>query len=156
MELREWILKPYLDELGNLEERFDKIDAKLASIEARVMDLYSKLDNKADKDRLRNIERELEHVENITDYLFNALKDLRNYAIAQNEGSGSEQSGTLKSDEELVLELIRQGNNSPRNIARKLKIGVGRLYEILERLEAENKVRRIKKGRREKLILIED
>jgi len=156
MGLREWILKPYLDELGNLEERFDKIDAKLASIEARVMDLYSKLNDKVDKDRLRNIERELEHIENITDYLFDALKDLRNHAVPQNEGSGSEQSGTLKSDEELVLELIRQGNDSPRNIARKLKIGVGRLYEILERLEKENKVRTIKKGRRKKLILVED
>lgn len=103
MGLRSWILKPYLDELGNLEERFGKIDAKLANIEGRVMDLYSKLNDKADKDRLRNIERELEHVENITDYLFNALKDLRNYTIAQNEGSGSEQSGTLRESLKLVL-----------------------------------------------------
>ncbi len=36
MGLRSWILKPYLDELGNLEERFGKIDASIQSLITRL------------------------------------------------------------------------------------------------------------------------
>jgi len=56
------LLRPYLDELGKFEGQFNKIDAISVNIEAHVMNLYSKLNDKANKDRLGNIERELGHI----------------------------------------------------------------------------------------------
>ena len=73
------------------------------------------------------------------------MKDLRNYAIAQNEGSGREPRENQQSEEKALIELIKKGYDSPKNLARKAQIGVGRMYEILERLEEENRVRTIKR-----------
>ena len=84
------------------------------------------------------------------------MKDLRNYAIAQNEGSGREPRENQQSEEKALIELIKKGYDSPKNLARKAQIGVGRMYEILERLEKENRVRTIKKGCKKKIIVIED
>ena len=55
-------MRPYLDELGKFEGQFNKIDAISVNIEAHVMNLYSKLNDKANKDRFGNIERELGHI----------------------------------------------------------------------------------------------
>lgn len=157
--LREWILKPYVQDLQelkskltNLEAQVQEVNQRLAKVEAELYELNK---NKADKERLRLIEKELEQVENITGYLFDTLRDLSRLAEAEEKGSGSEHSGTIMSEEELLLELIRRGYDSPRNLAKKAKIGVGRMYEILERLEAEGKIRTIKKGRKKKIIIIE-
>lgn len=84
------------------------------------------------------------------------MKDLKSYVEVGIEGSRVEPSGNQISDEELIIELIRQGYDSPKNLAKKAHIGVGRLYEILKRLEAENRIRTIKKGRKKKIIVIEE
>lgn len=84
------------------------------------------------------------------------MKDLRNHAIAQNEGSGQEPRENQQSEEKTLIELIKKGYDSAKNLARKAQIGVERMHEILERLEKENRVRTIKKGCKKKIIVIED
>lgn len=152
MGLREWITRPYLKRLEILEAKVAEIDKKVEALRGEVLELHKE---KADKERLRLIEKELESIENLNAYIFEALKDLRRYAEAEVEGSGPEPGENQISEEELIIELIKQGYDSPKNLAKKAHIGVGRLYEILKRLEAENRIRTIKKGRRKKIIVVE-
>jgi len=154
--LRRWFLGDVLNKLQAIESQVSDVDKRLRRVELQVLNLQAKLDDKADKERLRFIERELEQIENLTKYLFDTLRDLQRYAEAEMKGSEVERGENQISDEERLLALIKMGYDSPKNLAKKAKIGVGRLYEILERLEKENKVRTIKKGRRRKLILVED
>jgi len=151
--LREWILKPYLTRLQALEGEVKILNKKLDSLRVEVLELHK---NKADKERLHLIEKEMESVENLNRYLFDIVKELRNYVYAEIEGSASEPRENQQTLEEALIELIKQGYDSPKNLAKKAKIGVGRMYEILERLEKENRVRTIKKGRKKKIIVIED
>ena len=153
MGFREWILRPYLERLQELEAQVKALNRKVDSLRAEVLELHK---NKADKERLSLIEKEMESVENLNRYLFDIVKELRNYVYAEIEGSGSEPRENQQTLEEALIELIKQGYDSPKNLARKAKIGVGRMYEILERLEKENRVRTIKKGRKKKIIVIED
>jgi len=126
---------------------------KLDSIRIEILELHK---NKVYKERLHLIEKKLESIENRNRYLFDTLKDLRNYTKDQIEGSGSEPRENPKSEEEFIIELIKQEYESPKNLMKKAKIGVGRLYEILEELEKENYVRTIKKGHKRKIIVIKD
>ena len=151
--LREWLLKPYLHRLQALEAQVQDINKKLDTLRAEILELHK---NKADKERLSLIERELESIENLNRYLFDIVKELRTCVYAEIEGSGSEPRENQKPEEELIIELIKQGYDSPKKLARKAQIGVGRMYEILERLEKENRIRTIKKGRKRKIIVIED
>ena len=153
MGFREWILRPYLERLQELEAQVKALNRKVDSLRAEVLELHK---TKADKERLHLIEKEMESVENLNRYLFDIVKELRNYVYAEIEGSGSEPGENQQTLEEALIELIKQGYDSPKNLARKAKIGVGRMYEILERLEKENRVRTIKKGRKKKIIVIED
>jgi len=154
--IRSWLLKPLNERLTQLDAEIKKVNDRIDNLELQVMDLKARFDDKADKERLRLIERELEQVENLTKYLFDTLRDLQRYAMSEIEGSSSEPRENQKSEEEVIIELIRQGYDSPKNLAKKAKIGVGRMYEILERLEKENRVRTIKKGRKRKIIVIEE
>ena len=156
MGIRSWLLKPLNERLTQLDAEIKKVNDRIDNLELQVMDLKARFDDKADKERLRLIERELEQVENLTKYLFDTLRDLQRYAMSEIEGSSSEPRENQKSEEEVIIELIRQGYDSPKNLAKKAKIGVGRMYEILERLEKENRVRTIKKGRKRKIIVIEE
>jgi len=151
--IRSWILKPYLDKLQALEAQVKALNRKVDDLRVEVLELHK---NKADKERLHLIEKEMESVENLNRYLFDIVKELRNYVYAEMEGSGSEPRENQQTLEEAIIELIKQGYDSPKNLARKAKIGVGRLYQILERLEKENRIRTIKKGRKKKIIVIED
>ncbi|RLC85103.1 hypothetical protein DRN43_02330 [Thermococci archaeon] len=153
MGLREWLLKPYLHRLQALEAQVQDINKKLDTLRAEILELHK---NKADKDRLSLIERELESIENLNRYLFDIVKELRTCVYAEIEGSGSEPRENQQTLEEALIELIKQGYDSPKKLARKAQIGVGRMYEILERLEKENRIRTIKKGRKKKIIVIED
>lgn len=145
-------LKDIKLKLTNLEAQVREVNERLARVEGEILELHK---NKADKERLRLIEKEVESLENLNRYIFDTLNDLRNAVYAEVEGSGSEPRENQKSEEEVIIELIRQGYDSPKNLARKAGIGVGRLYEILERLEKENRIRTIKKGRKKKIIVIE-
>jgi len=151
--IRSWILKPYLDKLEALEAQVKALNRKVDDLRVEVLELHK---NKADKERLSLIEKEMESVENLNRYLFDIVKELRNYVYAEIEGSGSEPRENQQTLEEALIELIKQGYDSPKNLAKKAKIGVGRMYEILERLERENRIRTIKKGRKKKIIVIED
>ena len=142
MGIREWILKPYLDKLKALEDQVQDINKKLDDIKTEVLELHK---NKADKDRLHLIEKEVESIENLNNYLFDIIKDLRNHAHTEMEGSGREPRENQQSMEKALIELIKKCYDSPKNLARKAQIGVGRMYEILERLEEENRVRTIKR-----------
>jgi len=150
---REWLLKPFLHRLQELEAQVREVDKKLNSLRAEILELHK---NKADKERLHLIEKEMESVENLNRYLFDIVKELRNYVYAEIEGSASEPRENQQSIEKALIELIKQGYDSPKNLAKKAGIGVGRMYEILERLEKENRIRTIKKGRKKKIIVIED
>jgi len=151
--LRRWIFGSHLDKLEALEVQVREVDKKLNSLRTEILELHK---NKADKERLHLIEKEMESVENLNRYLFDIVKELRNYVYAEIEGSASEPRENQQTLEEALIELIKQGYDSPKNLAKKAKIGVGRMYEILERLEKENRVRTIKKGRKKKIIVIED
>lgn len=153
---RKWILGDLEDRFQEIQSHLEDIDSRLKALESQVLKLRDKLDEKADKERLRFIERELEQIENLNKYLFETLRDLQKYAEAEIQGSGSEPRENLISEEERIISLIKAGYDSPKNLARKAKIGVGRLYEILERLERMGKVRTIKKGRKKRIIVIED
>jgi len=62
MGLRSWILKPYLDKLEALEAQVREVDKKLNSLRTEILELHK---NKADKERLHLIEKEMESVENL-------------------------------------------------------------------------------------------
>ena len=172
MGLREWLLGPYLgritsletevhalrgdiESLREVEEKFVELDIKVGSLHQEILELHKKLEDKVDKERLRLIEKEMESIENLNKYIFESLRYLRENIEGRIKSSGLEQGENQIDEEELIIELIKRGYDSPKNLAKKAHIGVGRLYDILKRLEAENRIRTIKQGRRKKIIVIE-
>lgn len=56
---------------------------------------------------------------------------------------------------ELILQLIREGYNTPKELKAMAPFGNKKLYAILKRLEAKGKLRKLRKKRRVHYVLVE-
>jgi len=106
------------------------------------------LEDKADK---KIMERELESLSKLVMAVYDKLKDLEAYS----EYSTVEKLES-KDKEILVLDYLRQGYTSPSELVSHLKMGNKKLYEILKRLEAKEKVRKLRKGKKVHDVLLEE
>ena len=97
------------------------------------------------------MERELESLSKLVMIVYDKLKELEAYSeVSLGESLDPE------SEEVLVLDLIRQGYTSPSELVSRLKMGNKKLYEILKRLEAKGKVRKLRKGKKVHYVLVEE
>lgn len=166
MGLREWILKPYLDKLQALEQEVKALDARLQALddvsrkvdvmeerlkvmenEVRTLrddlkDVLKALNDKANKDDLKDLRIRLNSLEKALD---NIITRMEAQEIIL---KGEEILSDKEAQKELVLKLIREGYNQPSRILEMVPFGAKRLYEILDELEKNLLIKKIKKKRK--------
>ena len=97
------------------------------------------------------MERELESLSKLVMAVYDKIKDLE---VVEEFSLG--ESLDKNEEELLVLDYLRQGYTSPSELVSRLKMGNKKLYEILKRLEAKGKVRKLRKGKKVHYVLVED
>ena len=148
MGLREWILGPYAKDLEELKSEVKNLAKDYQDTLKELLKIQRALEDKADK---KAVERELESLSKLVMIVYDKLKELEAYSeVSLGESLDPE------SEEVLVLDLIRQGYTSPSELVSRLKMGNKKLYEILKRLEAKGKVRKLRKGKKVHYVLIEE
>jgi hypothetical protein len=160
--LRSWILGPYIRDLERLSQETKELKAEVMELKGKLEDLAKfhqdtlkelievrkALEGKADK---KEMERELESLSKLVMAVYDKLKELETYSeLSPGESLDPE------SEEVLVLDLIRQGYTSPSELVSRLKMGNKKLYDILKRLEAKGKLRKLRKKRRVHYVLVEE
>ena len=148
MGLREWILGPYAKDLEELKSEVKNLAQGYQDTLKELLKIQRALEDKADK---KAVERELESLSKLVMIVYDKLKELEAYSeVSLGESLDPE------SEEVLVLDLIRQGYTSPSELVSRLKMGNKKLYEILKRLEAKGKVRKLRKGKKVHYVLVEE
>ena len=148
MGLREWILGPYAKDLEELKSEVKNLAKDYQDTLKELLKIQRALEDKADK---KAVERELESLSKLVMIVYDKLKELEAYSeVSLGESLDPE------SEEVLVLDLIRQGYTSPSELVSRLKMGNKKLYEILKRLEAKGKVRKLRKGKKVHYVLVEE
>jgi len=146
--LREWILGPYAKDLEELKSEVKNLAKDYQDTLKELLKIQRALEDKADK---KAVERELESLSKLVMIVYDKLKELEAYSeVSLGESLDPE------SEEVLVLDLIRQGYTSPSELVSRLKMGNKKLYEILKRLEAKGKVRKLRKGKKVHYVLVEE
>ncbi|RLF81989.1 hypothetical protein DRN38_01180 [Thermococci archaeon] len=149
-DLKEWIPKVQSleAEVKDLRQKIEELVKANQDMLKQLLQIQRDLENKADK---KAMERELESLSKLVMAVYDKLKDLESYSEVS-LGESLDQ----KDEELLVLNLLRQGYTSPSELLSRLKMSNKRLYAILKRLEAQGKVRKLRKKRRVHYVLIED
>jgi len=152
---REWILGPYAkdleelkSEVKDLKENYHNVRDDIQDILKQLLEIQRALEDKADK---KTMERELESLSKLVMAVYDKLKDLEAYSEVS-LGESLDQ----KDEELLVLDLLRQGYTSPSELVSRLKFGNKKLYAILKRLEAQGKVRKLRKKKKVYYVIVED
>ncbi|WP_456327027.1 hypothetical protein [Palaeococcus sp. (in: euryarchaeotes)] len=163
MGIREWLIRPYLDQLKALEaqaQELSKLKTEIESLKVRL----NKIEKTGEKikvleERLKLLDHLLEQEKDNRIWLRSLIKELEEVKLeleAIKLGSTPEQSLTVRFSEEdekqLVLALIRKGAHSPSELKRLVPFGVGKLYRILRELEKEGLIRNVGKKRNRKYI----
>ncbi len=161
--MREWILKPYLDQFLELSKELSNIKAEVEDIKER----FDRLENVSLKvellqERLKIMDHFLEVEKDNRIWLRSLIRELEEVRLeleAIKLGSALEQSPELSLSEEeekqLVLTLIRKGAHSPSKLKQLVPFGVGKLYRILDELERDGLVRKIGKKKKRKYVPVE-
>ena len=142
MGLREWILKPYLDKLKALEDQVKTLNENNLKVRDELQGLLKALNNKADKDDLKDVRLRLNSLMQTLDSLIMKMEGLeislqRDQILADDEAK-----------KELVIRLVREGYNTPKGLKSMVPFGNKKLYEILSELEKEGLIKTLKKKRK--------
>ena len=154
MGLRSWILGDYAKDLQRLEERVRVLEGRVNDLTKfnqdtlkELFQLQKSLEAKADK---KEVDKELESLSRLVMAMYDKLKELESVPELS-----SLESLEPNEKELLVLDYIRRGEGSPSKLLSRLQISSRDLYDILKRLEAKGKVRKLRKGRRVYYVLVE-
>jgi len=156
MGIRSWLLKPYLEtleaqskELSNLKARVGTLEAELKALKEdniRVRDelreVLKALNEKADKADIQDLRLRLNSLMKTLDGLIMKIESLE---------IGLQGDHLLTDDEakkELILRLIREGYNTPKELKTMVPFGNKKLYEVLKELEHEGLIKKLKKKRK--------
>ena len=153
MGIREWLLKPYLEktskDLSDLKVRVDTLEAELKALKEdniRVRDelreVLRALNEKADKADIQDLRLRLNSLMKTLDGLIMKIEGLE---------IGLQGDHLLTDDEakkELILRLIREGYNTPKELKAMVPFGNKKLYEVLRELEREGLIKKLKKRRK--------
>jgi len=149
MGIREWILKPYLEyleqqskELSNLKAEVEGLKESNLKMRDELQGLLKALNDKADKDDLKDVRLRLNSLMQTLDNLIMKMEGLeislqRDQILTHDEGK-----------KELVIRLIKQGYNTPKGLKSMVPFGNKKLYEILSELEKEGLIKTLKKKRK--------
>ena len=151
MGIREWILGGYvkkIDKIEALESEVKALTNEYQDILKELLEIQKALEDKADK---KIMERELESLSKLVMAVYDKIKDLE---VVEEFSLG--ESLDKNEEELLVLDYLRQGYTSPSELVSRLKMGNKKLYEILKRLEAKGKVRKLRKKKKVHYVLVED
>jgi len=133
-----------------LELKINEIEKRLEKAEEELKELRKDLKDKVSRESIKYIERELSTIRNLTEAL-------STYVLHEKEAQESLMEHSSEENlEEVILSLIRSGYDTPSDIIKRVHAGTGRIYEVLERLQAKKKIRKIKKGKRTHYIIIEE
>ena len=142
MGIREWILKPYLQRLQTLEDEVKSLREDNLKVRDELRDLLKALNEKADKDDLKDVRLRLNSLMKTLDSLITKIEGLE---------IGLQRDQILTDDEakkELILRLIREGYNAPKELKAMVPFGNKKLYEILTELERKGLIKKLKKKRK--------
>ena len=157
MGIREWILKPYLDELEQQSRELSNLKAEVKGLKEsnlkmrdELQGLLKALNDKADKDDLKDVRLRLNSLMQTLDSLIMKMEGLeislqRDQILADDEAK-----------KELVLKLIKEGYNTPKGLKSMVPFGNKKLYEILSELEKQGLIKTLKKKRKVYYILEEE
>ena len=122
-----------------------------------MKELQKMLNNKADKQALDLLSQVLETERKIVDSLEQEVKEIK-LKFETLELSTEVQKVQVDDFEleERLVKLISQGHNSPTELIRMLGISADKLYQIINRLITERRIKKIKKGRKVYYILTEE
>ena len=149
MGIREWILKPYLDELEQQSRELSNLKAEVKGLKEsnlkmrdELQGLLKALNDKADKDDLKDVRLRLNSLMQTLDSLIMKMEGLeislqRDQILADDEAK-----------KELVIRLVREGYNTPKGLKSMVPFGNKKLYEILSELEKEGLIKTLKKKRK--------
>lgn len=140
--MREWLLKPYLDELKALRGEVEHLKEEDLKLRGELLEVLKALNEKADKGDLEDVRLRLNSLARSLDNLIQQMEALeislqRDQILAGDEAKKA-----------LVLKLIQEGYNSPKGLKAMVPFGNKKLYQLLEELEREGLVRKLKKGRK--------
>ena len=157
MKLLEKLFGVNPDKIKELETNLFIIQEKITALEKtqdlllnEMKNLRKDLTDKASKETLRQIERELSEVGNL-------IQLLSVYVLHEKEAvEGPSINSEVESLENIILNLIKSGYDTPSSLIHKVNVGTGKLYEVLNHLIAKKKLRKIKKGKRVYYVVVED
>ena len=142
MGLRKWLLRPYLKAMEDQSKELLKLKAEVERLNVELREILKTLNEKADKDDLKDVRLRLNSLEKTLDNIITKIEGVE---------IGLQGDQLLTSDEakkELILRLIREGYNTPKELKAMVPFGNKKLYEILKELEQKGLIRKIKKKRK--------
>lgn len=144
-------------ELSDMKVKLAKIEAVVPQLAAATKDLRERqklleksLSDKADRWAVEALDRELSLLENHVKVLSEVVSSEIERKRAVMEVSRGE------NPEEVLIELLRRGVDTPTELSKAFPYGNKTLYELLDRLIAKKKVRKLKRGRRVHYVLTEE
>ena len=142
MGIRDWILKPYLEKLKALEDEVNALRGDNLKVMEELRDILKALNEKADKDELKDVRLRLNSLMKTLDALTMKMEGLeislqRDKILADDEAK-----------KELILRLIQEGYNTPKELKAMVPFGNKKLYEVLKELEAQGLIKKLKKKRK--------
>lgn len=161
--LRKLILGFDPDELHELKTaliRIENIEKEIREVKEHMKELQRLLNDKADKQAVDLLSKMLETERKIVDSLEQELKEIKLKFDTLELSSELAESHKVSIDdfelEERLIKLISQGHNSPTELIRMLGISADKLYQIINRLIASRRIKKIKKGRKVYYVLVEE
>ncbi len=142
MGLRNWLLRPYLERLQALEAELKSLREDNLKVRDELREVLKILNEKAEKDDLKDLRLRLNSIEYTLDSFIRQVEAL------EISLKGDRLLADDKTKEELILHLIREGYNTPKELKAMVPFGNKKLYEILKELEQKGLVRKIKKKRK--------
>jgi len=153
MGLRSWILgfdpkevegkfKEMEKKITYLENSLKLIKLELKEVTQTHRQILMNLNEKADKDDLKDVRLRLN---SLTQTLDNLIMKIEGLEISL------QRDQILTDDEakkELILRLIREGYNTPKELKSMVPFGNKKLYEILTELEKKGLIKKLKKKRK--------
>lgn len=153
MGLRSWFLgfdpkemerkfKEMEKKITYLENSLKLLKLELKEVAQTHRQILMNLNDKADKDDLKDVRLRLN---SLTQTLDNLIMKIEGLEISL------QRDQILTDDEakkELILRLIREGYNTPKELKSMVPFGNKKLYEILTELEKKGLIKKLKKKRK--------
>ena len=153
---RRWIIGIDPDEVKALESKVEILEAELKALKEdnikvhdELREVLKVLNEKADKVDIQDLRLRFNSFMKTLDSLIMKIESLE---------IGLQGDHLLADDEakkELILRLIREGYNTPKELKTMVPFGNKKLYEVLKELEREGLIKKLKK-RRKVVFVIEE